>query len=98
MTLEPSHPYTPFTEDVDYLSLYKIMEQFVKEGKVKNLGVSNFSIEQLQDILSCCEIKPVTNQIEVHPYLQNESIVEFCKKNGIVVSSYGSLGAGEKSK
>jgi diketogulonate reductase-like aldo/keto reductase len=70
----------------------------LKEGKIKNIGLSNFNNQQLQDILNLCEIKPVTNQIEVHPYLQNDDIVEFCQKNGIIVSCYGPLGAGEKSK
>lgn len=73
------------------------MEDLVKEGKVKNIGVSNFNIKQLQDILDSCEIKPVTNQIEVHPYFQNDALVEFCQKNGILVTAYGPLGCGEPS-
>lgn len=73
------------------------MEGLVQEGLVKNIGVSNFNIEQLQCILDNCEIKPVNNQIEMHPYLQNDELLEFCKKNDIIVSCYGPLGAGEKT-
>ncbi len=82
---------------VCYVETYKAMEELMKEGKVKNIGVSNFSIKQLQDIMETCEIKPVTNQIEVHPYLQEDDLVEFCQKNNILVSTYGSIGGGEKS-
>lgn len=73
------------------------MEEFVKEGKAKSIGVSNFNIKQLQDVLDSCEIKPVNNQIEVTPYLQNDKLVEFCQSNGIVVSAYGPLGGSQKS-
>ena len=73
------------------------MEDLVREGLVKNIGVSNFNVEQLQNVLDNCNIKPANNQIEMHPYLQNDELVELCKKNGIVVSCYGPLGAGEKS-
>ncbi|CAF0941832.1 unnamed protein product [Brachionus calyciflorus] len=50
-----------------------------------------------EEVLDNCEIKPVNNQIEITPYLQNKNLVEFCQKNGIVVSAYGPLGAGQKS-
>lgn len=72
------------------------MEELVKEGRVRSLGVSNFNIEQLQDILRECEIKPAVNQIEVHPYLQNDKLVDFCQNNGIVVTSYATLGSGQR--
>ena len=81
----------------NYDSICQALEEFVKEGKVKSIGVSNFNISQLQDVLDNCEIKPVNNQIEVTPYLQNNKLIDFCQKNGIVVSAYGPLGAGQKS-
>lgn len=73
------------------------MEELLKEGKIKNIGLSNFSIEMLTDILHYCDVKPVANQVEVHPYLQNNEMVEFCKSNGIILTCYGTLGAGEKT-
>jgi diketogulonate reductase-like aldo/keto reductase len=71
----------------------KALEQLYKEGKVKSIGVSNFNIQQLQDVLDNCEIKPVNNQIEINLYLQQHELVEFCQKNDIVLSAYAPLGA-----
>lgn len=79
----------------NYVETYKAMEEFVKNGQVKNIGVCNFNTRQLQDILKNCEIKPVVNQIEVHPYLQNDKLVEFCQNNGIHVMAYSSLGSSD---
>ena len=73
------------------------MEELVKEGKVKSIGVSNFNISQLQQVLDNCTIKPVNNQIELNPYLQCDKLVEFCQKNDVVVSAYGPIGAGQAS-
>lgn len=82
--------------EVNYLETYKALESFVNSGKIKSIGVSNFNIKQLQDVLDNCEIKPVNNQIEVNPYLQNDELIEFCQKNNVVVSAYGPIGAGQK--
>ena len=72
------------------------MEELVKEGKVKSIGVSNFNLSQIQDVLKNCEIKPVNNQIELNPYLQQKELVDFCQKNNIVVSAYAPIGAGSE--
>lgn len=73
------------------------MEDLVKKGKVKSIGVSNFNIKQLQDVLDNCEIKPVCNQFEIHPFLQNDELVEFCIKNEIAVVAYAPFGAPDRS-
>lgn len=73
--------------------LWRHMESFVKEGKVKSIGVANFGMKNLKKLLSFCEIKPVVDQIELHPYLPQKEIKEFCDKNDIVVISYSSLGS-----
>lgn len=71
---------------------WKQMEDLVRAGKCKSIGVSNFSVQLLVDLLSYAEIKPVCNQIEVHPYLINEDLIGFCKKNSIEVVAYCPLG------
>jgi len=63
------------------------MEKLVQAGKVKSIGVSNFNQFQLQRIMNNCTIKPVVNQIEVHPYLTNDALVNFCQENDIQVCS-----------
>merc|ERR1712002_58525 len=80
------------TEDVDYVDTWKAMEELVKQGKVKSIGVSNFNTFQLKRLLDNCTIKPVNNQIEIHPYLNNDELVKFCQSNDITVTAYSPLG------
>jgi len=80
------------TEPVDYVDTWKAMEELVKCGKVKSIGVSNFNQFQLERLMKECTIKPVNNQVEVHPYLTNEPLVDFCQANGITVTAYSPLG------
>jgi len=65
---------------------------FTKKGLVKSIGVSNFGIKDLEEIIQNCSIKPVVNQVEVHPYLTQDKLIEFCKKHDIHVTAYSSLG------
>eukprot|EP00877_Chromochloris_zofingiensis_P009000 jgi/Chrzof1/4353/Cz14g10020.t1 len=73
---------------------WEAMEQLVDEGLVKTIGVSNFSIPKLHDIMVThkARIKPAVNQIEVHPYLRNDKVIEHCRIHGIHVTAYGPLG------
>lgn len=77
----------------DLAEAWKSMEQAQKEGLTKNIGVSNFAVKDLEEILLVAEIKPVVNQIEFNAYLQNQTpgIVEFSQKNGILVEAYSPL-------
>lgn len=68
------------------------MEELVKEGLVKNIGVSNVGVQLLRDILSYAEIKPSVLQVELHPYLTQNDLVTFCRENGIAVTAYSSFG------
>jgi diketogulonate reductase-like aldo/keto reductase len=72
------------------------MEELVAQGKCKSIGVSNFNISQLQELLKVCKIKPVVNQFEVHPYYQNEALVKFCQENDIIATAYAPLGAPDR--
>jgi diketogulonate reductase-like aldo/keto reductase len=62
------------------------MEQLVADKKLKSIGVSNFNIDQLNQVFEKCSIRPVVNQIEINPFCQNDELVEFCQKNNIVVT------------
>ena len=59
----------------------------------KSIGVSNFNIRQLKKLLEEAEIPPAVNQVELHPYLQQHELVNFCKDNNIHVTAYSPLGS-----
>lgn len=94
--------------DRDYLDLYLIhwpnrsvkiketmraMEKLKKEGLIRNIGVSNFTINHLKDALKT-GVKIAANQVEFHPYLYQKQLLDFCKNNGIIVIAYSPLGRG----
>ena len=68
------------------------MEKLVDNGKTKIIGVSNFSTPKLERLLSVARIRPVINQVELHPYFPQRGLVNFCQKNKIHVTAYGPLG------
>lgn len=78
----------------EYVETYKALEKLYKDGRVKAIGVSNFTIEHLQRILDECEIVPVVNQVECHPYLQQNELKEFCKQHNIYLEAYSPLMSG----
>jgi diketogulonate reductase-like aldo/keto reductase len=78
--------------DNDYVATYKEMEKLLATGKVKAIGVSNFNIRRLEELLSQVSIVPAANQIEAHPYLQQPELLEFCQSKGIIVEAYSPLG------
>ena len=71
------------------------MEDCVESGLAKHIGVSNFSIKRIEE-LSCAKIRPEVNQIELHPYLQQEEVLNYCKKNNIYLTAYSPLGSGDR--
>lgn len=81
----------------DYVNAYKMMEQAVKDGKVKAIGLSNFEGEPLQEILNMCEIKPAVIQVEAHPYYPQNELKEIVKKDDIKIQAWYPLGHGDKS-
>ncbi|CAB3253475.1 unnamed protein product [Arctia plantaginis] len=79
--------------DADYVDTWKAMEKLVEKGFVKSIGVSNFNSVQLTRILNVASIKPVTNQVECHPYLNQNKLFEFCKEWNIIITAYSPLGS-----
>lgn len=69
------------------------MEEMVKAGLTKSIGVSNFNKKQIQRLIDNSTIKPANNQVEVHVYLQQHDLINFCKENDIVVTAYAPLGS-----
>jgi len=94
--------------DVDYIDLYLIhwpvkekyketwraMEELYRAGKVKAIGVSNFHQHHIEDLMTTAEIKPMVNQIEMHPVLTQEELRNYCCSQDIVVTAWSPLGRG----
>lgn len=81
----------------NYIAGYRLMEKAYKAGKVKAIGLSNFTAEQIKEILSVCEVKPTILQTEVHPYFQERELKDFLQKEGIVIQAWYPLGHGDKA-
>ncbi|MGX6962485.1 aldo/keto reductase [Vagococcus xieshaowenii] len=78
-----------------YVETWRAMETLYKEGLVKAIGVSNFHQHHLEDVLEIATIVPMVNQIELHPELSQEELVNYCKAKGIVVEAYSPLAHGK---
>lgn len=81
----------------NYIAGYQLMEKACKEGKVRAIGLSNFTPEQIQEILDICEVKPSVLQTEVHPYSQETELKMFLAKEGIVIQAWYPLGHGDRA-
>ncbi len=82
-------------DNIPISETWKGMEYQLKKGNCRHIGVSNFSLKKLQELVQNAEIKPEVNQIESHPYLQQTELLEYCKKNNIHYTAYSPLGAGK---
>jgi len=94
---------------LDYLDLYlihwpgknkfketwKALEKLYKDGRVRAIGVSNFKIHHLEELLKDAEIKPMVNQVEYHPHLTQKDLLAFCKNEGIQLEAWSPLKRGQ---
>ena len=81
----------------NYAAGYRLMEKAYKEGKVRAIGLSNFNMEQIKEILSICEVKPAILQTEVHPYFQEKELKKFLTSQGMAIQAWYPLGHGDKA-
>lgn len=97
----PLRTFDQKTKEFQRIPMYKLwaeLERLVKLKLVRSIGVSNFNVQILLDILTYCEIKPAANEIEIHPYLQQKGLVQFCQKMGIQVIAFKTLTLGVNPK
>ncbi|XP_023230657.1 uncharacterized protein LOC111630736 isoform X2 [Centruroides sculpturatus] len=87
--LQPNDPRNSILRKESWLE----MEEMYKEGKIKAIGVSNYTIAHLEELLSYCSIPPAVLQVEIHPFLCQKELRKFCNQHDIHVQAYSSLGA-----
>jgi alcohol dehydrogenase (NADP+) len=80
-------------EQLPLRETWSAMEALVDAGLVRHIGVSNCSAVKLNGLLPHCRIRPVMNQIERHPWLQQNALLSFCQQQGIAVTAYSPLGS-----
>ena len=95
---DPKFPKLPDgSRDLDkswsHVQTWKEMEKVLKTGKVKAIGVANYSQKFLEELLPHATVVPAANQIENHPYLPQQEILDICKEKGIHVTAYSPLGS-----
>jgi len=69
------------------------MEKAYNDGLVESIGVSNFGVKHLEQLMQKAQIMPAVNQVECHPLLQQNDLIDFCRKNNIAVTAYSPLGS-----
>jgi diketogulonate reductase-like aldo/keto reductase len=104
LSFEPDAHGKPLTDssgkkilrDVSVEDVWKRMNEMVAKGKAKAVGVSNFTKSRLESLIESTGLIPAVIQIELHPYLQQEDLVNFCQEKGIAVEAYSPLGSGRE--
>ncbi|KAJ6593577.1 Aldo/keto reductase [Mycena capillaripes] len=87
----PNMALTP-DEHPTFVETWKEIEKLLKTGKVKSIGVSNFSVKTLEVLLPQCSVVPATNQVELHPSLPQDDLKAYCEAKGILLTAYSPLG------
>ncbi|MGF1670195.1 MAG: aldo/keto reductase [Balneolaceae bacterium] len=83
-------------DEVPVIETWNAMLSAKNQGLARHVGVSNFSIKKLECLISKSEDIPEVNQVEMHPYLQQEELLTYCRENNIHITSYSPLGSGDR--
>jgi diketogulonate reductase-like aldo/keto reductase len=83
-----------YDEGVTLANTWKALESVVGDGLCKAIGLSNVSLEQLKEVFESAQVKPAVLQVESHPYLPQTELLDYCKRNGIVMQAFAALGHG----
>jgi 2,5-diketo-D-gluconate reductase A len=84
----------PTLYDGDFVSTWKTLEEFHRDGRARSIGVSNFQIEHLEQLAAETDTVPAVNQIEVHPYFTNDAVREYGQEHGIVTEAWSPIAQG----
>jgi alcohol dehydrogenase (NADP+) len=83
-------------EELPIIDTWRKMEELFDDGLCRHLGVSNFSTVKLKALKKDARIQPEMNQIELHPYLQQPQMLDFCEKQGVFLTGYAPLGSSDR--
>ena len=78
-----------------YKETWRALETLYKQGRVRAIGVSNFDTEHLDDLMADCDVAPMVNQVECHPYFQQQALLTYCQAHHIVMTAWSPLGQGK---
>ncbi|ASW57467.1 aldo/keto reductase [Plantactinospora sp. KBS50] len=84
----------PTRYDGDFVSTWRTLVEFKREGRARSVGVSNFQVAHLERLAAETDLVPAVNQIEVHPYLANEQVREYGRKHGIATQAWSPIAQG----
>lgn len=84
-------------DDISYVETWKAMEKLVASGLTISIGVSNFTIGQMEEIKAAAEVPCVMNQIEIHPALDQTELIEYCKSKDVALTAYSPFGSPDRS-
>ncbi|PAE19890.1 aldo/keto reductase [Bacillus sp. 7504-2] len=85
----------PGKDSAKYKETWRALEKLYKDGRVRAIGVSNFHVHHLEDLIADAEIKPMVNQVEYHPHLAQLELRDYCKKQGIQLEAWSPLKQGQ---
>jgi diketogulonate reductase-like aldo/keto reductase len=78
----------------NYSDTYKGLEDAYEQKLARSIGISNFNVQQIETLMKTAKVKPANNQIQIHPKLNQDATVDYCKKNDITITGYSPLGSG----
>jgi diketogulonate reductase-like aldo/keto reductase len=81
-----------YDRGVTLLETWHAMERLVDDGRARSIGLSNVSLEKLQEVVAAARIKPAVVQVESHPYLPEWELLDYCQQHGIVLLAFAALG------
>ncbi len=88
------HGQVIYDSGVTLVETWRALERLVDDGQCKSIGLSDITLEKLQEIVAVARIKPAVVQVESHPYFPEWDLLEYCKQHGIVLLAFAALGHG----
>ncbi|MGN1262352.1 MAG: aldo/keto reductase family protein, partial [Candidatus Enteromonas sp.] len=88
-------PSKPYRYEKENLEVYRAMEEAYREGKIRSLGVSNFNVHDMENIIAHASVPLMVNQIPCYIGNVNEEVIGFAKRNGILIEGYSPLATGQ---